>query len=52
MINHMLTDKYGYEWTSFYNLEEVIDYIYKVDDQVLIGSEHLDMEVYGGGQTL
>lgn len=52
MINHMMTDKYGSEWSSYYSLDEFIDYIYKVDDQVLVGSEHLDWDIYGGGQTL
>ena len=52
MINHMLTDKYGPEWSSFYDLEEVLDYLYRTDDQVLLGSEHTDWDIYGGGQTL
>lgn len=52
MINHMLTDKYGPEWSSFYNLEEVLDYLYKTDDQVLLGSEYPDMGIYRRGQTL
>lgn len=52
MINHMMTDKYGSEWSSFYNTEDFLDYLYKVDDQVLVGSEYLDWDIYGGGQTL
>ena len=42
MINHMMTDRYGPEWSSFYNTEDFLDYLYKTDDQVLVGSEHLD----------
>ena len=52
MINHMMTDKYGSEWSSYYSLDEFIDYLYKVDDQVLVGSEYPDWDIYGGGQTL
>ena len=52
MINHMMTDKYGSEWSSFYNTEDFLDYLYKVDDQVLVGSEYPDWDIYGGGQTL
>ena len=50
MINHMMTDKYGSEWSSYYSLEEFIDYLYKVDDQVLVGSEHLDWGYTEGGK--
>lgn len=52
MINHMLTDRYGPEWSSFYDIEEVLDYLYRTDDQVLLGSEDTDWGIYGGGQTL
>ena len=52
MINHMMTDKYGSDWSSFYDLEDILDYIYKTNDQVLVGSEDTDMGIYGGGQTL
>lgn len=50
MINHMMTDKYGPEWSSFYNTEDFLDYLYKVDDQVLVGSEHLDWGYTEGGK--
>ena len=52
MINLLMTDKYGSEWSSYYSLDEFIDYLYKVDDQVLVGSEDTDWDIYGGGQTL
>ena len=42
MINLLMTDKYGSEWSSYYSLDEFIDYLYKVDDQVLVGSEDTD----------
>jgi hypothetical protein len=50
MINHMMTDKYGSEWSSYYSLDEFIDYLYKVDDQVLVGSEHTDWGYTEGGK--
>ena len=50
MINHILTDRYGPEWSSFYNTEDFLDYLYKVDDQVLVGSEHLDWGYTEGGK--
>ena len=50
MINHILTDKYGPDWPSFYDLEEVLDYLYRTDDQVLLGSEYPDMGYIGGGK--
>jgi hypothetical protein len=46
MINHMMTDKYGPEWSSFYDLEEILDYLYRTDDRVLLGSEYPDMGIY------
>ena len=52
MINHMMTDKYGSDWSSFYDLEDILDYIYKTDDQVLVGSELSYWDIYSGGQTL
>lgn len=52
MINNMMTDKYGPEWSSFYNTEDFLDYLYKVDDQVLVGSEDTSHGLYWGEQTL
>lgn len=46
MINHMMTDKYGSDWSSFYDLEDILDYIYKTDDQVLVGSELSYWDIY------